>query len=210
MKKELNLSKQNEQFILEMKKQDPIFFSNLSQGQSPEYFVLACSDSRVSPSITANMPLGHFFVHRNVANQVVESDDSFSAGLYYALKHLQIKKIIIEGHTNCGGIDAACKTRQQYGQKQELDQKSKDSQTAEEGIMTWISEIQKNLHVQQQCKDLTNFELVKLNVLNQIENVKEHPVYKKYGESVEISGYVFDLSSGKLIEVAAPNPEAFN
>ncbi|GGK12808.1 hypothetical protein GCM10010965_02240 [Caldalkalibacillus thermarum] len=53
------------------------------------------------------MPLGHLFVHRNIANQVHPEDESFSASLYYALKHLKVKKIVIQGHTGCGGLTAA-------------------------------------------------------------------------------------------------------
>ncbi|NDI34727.1 carbonate dehydratase [Chengkuizengella sediminis] len=187
---ETNLTKQNEQFVTEILQQNPAYFDKLAKGQSPEYFVLACSDSRVSPSVTANMPLGHLFVHRNVANQVVEDDHSFSAGLYYALKYLKVKNILIEGHTHCGGIQAAC----EMNQEQEKIQK-------DDGFHLWISEIQKNVPSKHVCDSITSFELSKLNVLNQIENLKKHPVYIKYGTDVEIVGYVFDLSSGKLEKV---------
>ncbi|MFS1511281.1 carbonic anhydrase [Chengkuizengella sp. SCS-71B] len=186
--KETDITKQNEQFVTEILQQDPDYFNKLAEGQSPEYFVLACSDSRVSPSVIANMPLGNMFVHRNVANQVVEGDHSFSAGLYYALKHLKVKKILIEGHTHCGGIQAACEMNRQEKQK-------------DDGFQLWISEIEKNIPSKHQCDSLTSFELSKLNVLNQIENVKKHPVYIKYGSNVEIIGFVFDLSSGKLEKI---------
>ncbi|NBI28465.1 carbonic anhydrase [Chengkuizengella marina] len=187
---ETNLIKQNEQFVTEILQQDPAYFHKLVKGQSPEYFVLACSDSRVSPSVTANMPLGNMFVHRNVANQVVEGDHSFSAGLYYALKHLKVKKILIEGHTQCGGIQAACEMKQEQSNLQKDD-----------GFHLWVSEIQQNVPSKHQCDELTSFELSKLNVLNQIENLKKHPVYIKYGSNVDIIGFVFDLSSGKLQKV---------
>ncbi|THG88660.1 carbonate dehydratase, partial [Alkalihalobacillus alcalophilus ATCC 27647 = CGMCC 1.3604] len=104
---ELELRKKNEEFIQRIKEQDPTFFDELKKGQTPEFFVLSCSDSRVSPSVITQMPLGHMFVHRNIANQVVTEDESFSASLYYALKHLKVKKIVIKGHTDCGGVKAA-------------------------------------------------------------------------------------------------------
>nr|WP_276541065.1 carbonic anhydrase [Salipaludibacillus agaradhaerens] len=53
------------------------------------------------------MPLGRMFIHRNIANQVSTHDESFSAGLYYALTHLKVKSILVEGHTDCGGVKAA-------------------------------------------------------------------------------------------------------
>ncbi|MGX4670367.1 carbonic anhydrase [Cerasibacillus sp. JNUCC 74] len=103
---EMNLIKNNEDFIRKMQEEDPDFFRHLQQGQHPEFFVLACSDSRVSPSAISQMKLGNMFIHRNIANQVSNNDDSFSAGLYYALVHLKVSHIIIKGHTECGGIHA--------------------------------------------------------------------------------------------------------
>ncbi|AST94311.1 carbonate dehydratase [Sutcliffiella cohnii] len=167
----------NQGFVNSILKEDPHYFERLKEGQSPEYFVIACSDSRVSPSIVANMPLGSMFVHRNIANQVTDDDTSLNASLYYALKHLKVKKIVIKGHTSCGGIEAAC------------------SGNNENELKSWISKIKKGLP--DTC-NLSQQELSKQNILQQIENLKSHPIYKKYGKDIEIVGCLFHVETGKL------------
>jgi carbonic anhydrase len=178
-----NLLKNNKDFIEEMKQSDAQYFDELSKGQSPDYFLLSCADSRVSPSVVTKMPLGSLFVHRNVANQVDVEDDSYATSLYYALVHLKVKQIIIKGHTNCGGVAAAW------------------ADNREEGLVNWLSKVKKSFPKKEGNEHLSLTELSKLNVLKQIENVKNHPVYKQYGQDVEVVGYLFHLETGELEKV---------
>ena len=48
----------NQEFVERMLQEDPDYFNHLKQGQNPEIFLLACCDSRVSPSIITGMPRG--------------------------------------------------------------------------------------------------------------------------------------------------------
>lgn len=84
-------------------------FKQLKQGQSPKTLIIACSDSRVDPSIVVNAKPGDIFVIRNVANLVppYQPDDALhgvSASLEFAVKFLNIENIIILGHSKCAGI----------------------------------------------------------------------------------------------------------
>jgi carbonic anhydrase len=47
------------------------------------------------------------FVHRNVANLVINADINIISVLQYAVEVLNIKHIILYGHYDCGGIKAA-------------------------------------------------------------------------------------------------------
>ncbi|WP_173917555.1 carbonic anhydrase [Halobacillus sp. Marseille-Q1614] len=170
----------NQLFSSKILEQDPAYFEDLQAGQSPDYFVISCSDSRVSPSVISNSPLGTMFVHRNIANQVRKDDDSLAASLYYALVHLKVKKIIIKGHTGCGGVAAA-----QGGNE-------------EPHLKGWIKGIKEGFSSQGYSADNDLQELVKANVKAQVEQMKNHPVYKEYGGNTEVAGYLFDLGSGKL------------
>ncbi|MDT8862210.1 hypothetical protein N0O92_18530 [Alkalihalobacillus sp. MEB130] len=59
----LELRKRNEEFKRKIKDYDSTFFDELKKGQAPQFFVLFCSDSRVSPSVVTQMPLGHMCDH---------------------------------------------------------------------------------------------------------------------------------------------------
>ena len=49
----------------------PEFYRDLvKNGQSPETMIIACSDSRVSPSIMSKADPGEIFMVRNVANLI--------------------------------------------------------------------------------------------------------------------------------------------
>ena len=50
---------------------------------------------------------GNIFVHRNVANLVVNTDSNLLSALQYGVNYLKIKHIIICGHYECGGMKAA-------------------------------------------------------------------------------------------------------
>ncbi|MBX7146342.1 MAG: carbonic anhydrase [Alphaproteobacteria bacterium] len=82
------------------------------EGQSPEVLVIACSDSRVDPSIITKAQLGEIFVIRNVANLVPPyspAKDEYhgtSAAIEFAVKHLNIRHIVVMGHSRCAGIRA--------------------------------------------------------------------------------------------------------
>jgi carbonic anhydrase len=87
--------------------EDPQFFDRLSQLQSPEFLWIGCSDSRVPANeITGTQP-GEIFVHRNIANLVINNDVNLLSVLDFAVNHLKVRHVIVCGHYGCGGIRAA-------------------------------------------------------------------------------------------------------
>lgn len=186
--KEETIFQKNEEFIQEFLSENPDYFKKLKEGQNPDFFVIACSDSRVSPSVVAKMPPGHFFTHRNIANQVSEDDESFNAGLYYALKHLKVKTVMVKGHTACGGVAAAW------------------NENDESELQPWLSKVKESLPEKGGNQDWSPEELSRRNVLKQVNNLKNHPIYQKYGQDVKILGVLFHLESGKLEKVTEYKP----
>lgn len=80
-------------------------------GQNPEIMVVACCDSRVDPAILFQCDPGQLFVVRNVANiippyEIDEYHHGTSAALEFAVCYLNVKHIVILGHSQCGGLEA--------------------------------------------------------------------------------------------------------
>jgi carbonic anhydrase len=98
---------ENKVWAAEKLKDDPQFFDRLAKLQTPEFLWIGCSDSRVPANeITGTQP-GEIFVHRNVANLVVNTDVNLLSVLDYAVNHLKVQHVIVCGHYGCGGIKAA-------------------------------------------------------------------------------------------------------
>ncbi len=80
-------------------------------GQSPSTMVIACSDSRVSPELIFDAAPGDIFVVRNVSNLVPPyapdlGNHGTSAALEFAVTVLHVSRIVVLGHSQCGGIRA--------------------------------------------------------------------------------------------------------
>jgi carbonic anhydrase len=98
---------ENKAWAEETLRQDPDFFKKLSLLQTPEFLWIGCSDSRVPANqITGTQP-GEIFVHRNVANLVINTDVNMLSVVDYAVNHLKVRHIIVCGHYGCGGVKAA-------------------------------------------------------------------------------------------------------
>jgi carbonic anhydrase len=98
---------ENKAWAAEKLADDPDYFNRLADIQRPDFLWIGCSDSRVPANeITGTQP-GEIFVHRNVANLVINTDVNLLSVLDYAVNHLKVKHVIVCGHYGCGGVKAA-------------------------------------------------------------------------------------------------------
>lgn len=81
-------------------------------GQKPQTLVIACSDSRVDPSMIFDAGPGELFVVRNVTNLVPaystpdHQHHGTSAAIEFAVRVLEVREIVVLGHALCGGAGA--------------------------------------------------------------------------------------------------------
>ncbi len=183
--------KNNQEWVAEKLNVDPNYFKNLSEGQSPEVLYIGCSDSRVTAEELMGVGPGDAFVHRNIANMVINTDLSSMSVINYAVQHLKVKHIVVCGHYYCGGVKAAM-------------------QSADLGILNpWLRNIRDvyRLHKTElnaiEDEEARYKRLVELNVEEQCVNViKTADVQRAYRDrNLTVHGWVFDIHSGKLIDL---------
>lgn len=184
------------------KKYSPVFFENLAKGQSPQVLFIACSDSRVTPSVISQSNLGEIFEFRNIANVALPSDLNIKALLSFALLHLKIKHVVVCGHYECGGVNAAMDFVENG---LELDQ----ALTAH--LAPIVSVYHENSARLKAIADraLRHQALVELNVLKQVDNLRSLDFVEKMRKEVGVQlpmfhGAVFDITQGKLKIISKP------
>ena len=90
-----------------MTQEKPEFFRELRRGHAPKILWIGCSDARVPANEVIGEPPGSVFVHRNIANMVVNTDFNCMSVIQYAVSVLKVKHIIVCGHYDCGGVKAS-------------------------------------------------------------------------------------------------------
>jgi carbonic anhydrase len=87
--------------------EDPEYFRRLRGLQAPRYLWIGCADSRVPANQIVGLEPGELFVHRNVGNVFDPDDANAVSVLQYAVEALDVSHVIVCGHYECGGVQAA-------------------------------------------------------------------------------------------------------
>lgn len=181
----------NKKWISEKLDVNPDYFSDLSKGQNPDILYIGCSDSRVTAEDLMGVSPGEVFVHRNIANMVISIDLNVMSVLNYAVNYLHVNHVVVCGHYFCGGVKAAM-------------------QSEDLGVLNpWLRNIRDVYRIHK--KELNAIEdetakynrLVELNVQEQCINlIKTAEVQKANRDrGLQVHGWVFDIQSGKLIDL---------
>lgn len=173
---------------------DPQFFSRLANQQRPEYLWIGCSDSRVPANQITGLAPGEVFVHRNVANVVVETDFNVLAVLQYAVDVLKVRHIIVCGHYGCGGVIAALDNFR-HGM-----------------IDNWLSGIRTLRRIHRHELDALPPEaaadrLCELNVLAQARHIAHTTILEdawERGQAIAIHSWIYRLGNGLIHPLAPP------
>ena len=173
-------------------------FGNLVEfGQSPEVLFIGCSDSRVVPDLIVDSKPGDMFILRNIGNFVppYKNDSDFhgsSAAIEYAVSVLEVKDIIVCGHSHCGACASLYQDLSDEPQLVHVKKWLELGQKAKEQTLL-------------NAKDKTDTNSIlrtteKISITHQLENLLTYPeVYRKVksGE-LDIHGWYYKIEDGSI------------
>ena len=188
MEKLIHLFDRNLEWANEIKERDSEHFTRLSQLKSPKYLWIGCSDSRIVPNQIINTQPGELFVHRNIANVVLEADINCLSVIQYAVEVLNVKHIILCGHYDCGGVKAVLENND-YGI-----------------LEKWLSQIKDVFRFNSTKFQGLNHEnkidlLCEMNVKEQVKNICETAIVRKAweeGKELTVHGWIYSIKNGLL------------
>jgi len=180
MKDILKLLDNNRKWAEGVNEENPDFFRKLKRQQRPKYLWIGCSDSRVPANQITGLLPGEVFVHRNISNQVINTDMNLMCVLQYAIEVLRVRHIIVCGHYGCGGINAVMSNRVS-------------------GLLEhWLDNV-KTLQPKQ--KKVTVDQMCELNVIAQVKNLSNNTIVQKawkQGRKLYIHGWIYSISNGLI------------
>ena len=167
----------------------------IKEGQKPDVLFISCCDSRITPDFMVGSKPGDLFVLRNIGNFVpaFSANGDFhgtASAIEYAISVLQVKNIIVCGHSYCG----ACKSLY------EEIPKSQDFIN----IRKWLELGKKAKEITLQKSFKSKEELYrateKNSVVCQLENLQTYPCISKKidSNSLKIHGWYYDLIDGSI------------
>jgi carbonic anhydrase len=173
-------------------------FSRLVKGQSPDALMIACCDSRVAPNVFASSNPGDLFVVRNIGNLVCpchitdpdSQQDSTAAAIEFALHGLNVKDIVICGHSECAAISAVINGR-----------RSED----EPHMQSWLRYAEPSYARFKAGFTLNSGlpvhnEVSQINVIQQLDHLKTYSLVKQHMEkgTLRVHGWWFDLATANV------------
>lgn len=170
-------------------------FKDLGRKQTPHTLFIGCSDSRIVPNlITKSLP-GEMFVVRNIANLVPfyrESGEylATTSAIEYAVKILNVKNIVVCGHSNCGGCNALM-----------MDEKKLDDIP---NTKKWL-ELARPVKTQIEKLNIADpvekeWKVEQLNIIEQIKHLGTYPyIAEKFKKNeLNILGWYYLIESGEV------------
>jgi len=168
-------------------------FESLAQGQAPHTLFITCADSRVSPEMITQTHPGELFVCRNIGNIVPaygEMLGGVSAVVEYAVLALNVRQIVVCGHSDCGAMRGLAGT---------------SPMTAEDmpTVNAWL----RNAETARSVVQARNVDrehlvqaLVEENIRLQLMHLRTHPSVagRLAQKRLDVQGWVYDIGHGRI------------
>jgi carbonic anhydrase len=188
----------NRAWVQERVKLHSDYFAKHAHAQAPEFLWIGCSDSRVPAEEITGAEPGELFVHRNIANLVLDSDFNLLSVLQYAVEVLKVKHVIVCGHYNCGGVKHAM-TQQGFGP-----------------LSKWLSYLKELYFLRKdQIESIVDPQvrwdrLAEISVNEQIQNLAKTDIVQRTWLNEQrplLHGWIYNLRTGYLNELTLMRPE---
>lgn len=192
----LNFARGHQEFRdLYFKQNEEEFIRLVREGQSPQTLFIGCSDSRIVPDLLLGTRPGDLFVIRTAGNFVPPYDfnhiDGTAATLQYAVEVLNVKHIVVCGHSHCGAIQ---------GLFEKIDPNKLGL------LKEWIKfgEPAKRmalLTIKQSIPKEKLFEVTEqLSVIFQLENLMTYPFIKQRvkDQIIDLHGWYYTIETGEV------------
>jgi carbonic anhydrase len=170
-------------------------FEKLAEGQHPGTLFITCADSRVVPEMITQTRPGDLFVCRNIGNIVPtygEMLGGVSAVIEYAVMALQVKNIVICGHSDCGAMKG-------------LLQLNNEALAKMPTVRSWLRNAEAARSVVEATRghlegDAKLEALVEQNVLTQLQHLETHPSVAAAlaTDQVTLHGWIYDIGRGDV------------
>jgi carbonic anhydrase len=170
-------------------------FEKLSQGQSPEILFITCADSRIAPNLLTQTKPGELFIIRNLGNIIPTHrtlNNGEGAAIEYAVSALNIKHIIVCGHSHCGSMKGLLQLKN-LAEEMPL-------------VYDWLkSNAESTLRLlRENYEGYDEEKLLRIaleeNILTQIENLETYPVIRSKLQENKLSlhAWVYEIETGKI------------
>lgn len=192
-----NYLQENKKWAARFADEHPGVFEINGKGQDPHTLFIGCSDSRYNEAVVGVLP-GEVFTYKNIANRVNTEEVLCLATLEFAINVLKVNKVVICGHTDCGGIKTCLTNKREAlpsmkcSHLHEYLQDIDDLYHENKALLAqpeYAGDLEKQSHL-----------LSVLNVKRQYERLVTVDTVKEAlaSKSIEIYGLLYNVNSGLL------------
>ena len=174
-------------------------FARLALGQAPDALLIACSDSRVAPNLFASTEPGDLFVIRNPGNIISPcgadgrsvSDESEAAAIEFSTLGLNVRDIIVCGHSECGAMRMLWE-----------DQKN----VLAPHLHAWLRHAEGALREVREGKKMgetiaPHNQVSQVNVLRQLDHLRTYPIVRERLQAgrLRLHAWWFDIAEAEVL-----------
>ncbi|MFC9424438.1 carbonic anhydrase [Streptomyces sp. NPDC056987] len=178
-------------------------YRKLADGQFPQALFVACSDSRVIPALITGARPGDVFEIRNAGNIVPPHRPHLVSGeaatVEYALEVLDVRDIVVCGHSHCGAMGALASGKDLSG----LPGVGAWLENARPGLAPVLDRAPVDGADPAAPGDALVTELAQLNVRVQLAALREYPAARRrLAEGrLRLHGWYYEVHTGEVWEL---------